>query len=113
MTYEVRWTGAGRALWLEISDARLKAKFLTLAGGLADHPEQKGKPLKDDLEGYLSLHWSRWRIVYSLDEDASRVWIFVVGQRMEGKPGDVYRTASKFLRLGLLTPPPEEDDLPC
>jgi mRNA-degrading endonuclease RelE of RelBE toxin-antitoxin system len=109
MTYEVRWTQAGRTLWREIADVRLRGKLLALAGGLTDHPEQRGKPLKDDLEGYRSLHWSRWRIVYSIDEEASRVWIFGVGQRAEGKPGDVYRTASKFLRLGLLTPPPEEE----
>jgi mRNA-degrading endonuclease RelE of RelBE toxin-antitoxin system len=107
--YEVRWTEAGRAPWREISDARLRAKLLTLAGGLADEPALKGKRLKDDLDGYLSLPWSRWRLIYSIDEDAMRVWVFVVGQRAEGNPGDVYRTASKFLRLGLLTPPSEEE----
>ena len=107
--YEVRWTDAGRTLWRKIADMRLRTKLLTLAGTLADEPALKGKRLKDDLGGYLSLHWSRWRIIYSIDEEAMRVWIFVVGQRAEGKPSDAYRTASKFLRLGLLTPPLDED----
>ena len=106
--YEVRWTEAGHALWRKVSDARLRAKLLGLAATLADHPEQRGKHLREDLEGYLALHWSRWRIVYSIDENNLRVWVFAVGQRAEGKPRDVYRTASRLLRLGLLSPPTEE-----
>ena len=103
--FEVRWTQAGHALWGEVSDARLRAKLLTLAATLGDEPAQKGRPLRDELAGYFSLHWSRWRIIYSLDKEAGCVWIFAVGHRAEGKPSDVYRTASKLLRLGLLTPP--------
>lgn len=106
--YEVRWTEAGRTLWRKISDARLRAKLLSLAGTLADRLEQKGKRLREELAGYRSLHWSRWRIIYSIDEAHKRVWIFLVGQRARGKRGDVYRSASRLLRLGLLTPPPEE-----
>ena len=110
--YEVRWTETARTLWREIQDRRLRARLLDLSARLEISPETQGRPLREELSGYWSLHWSRWRLVYSLDDSSRRVWVCQVGLRAEGKPKDVYRVARKLLGLGLLAPLAEEAEDP-
>jgi mRNA-degrading endonuclease RelE of RelBE toxin-antitoxin system len=106
-TYAVRFAAHARELWVSISDRRLKGKLLEVAATLADLPALRGRALSEDLEGYFSLHWSRYRLVYLIDETELTVWIVALGQRAQGKAHDVYATAQKLLRQGLLDPPSE------
>lgn len=105
--YQVHWTRAARDLWREIGDRRIQARLLEVAGRLAHSPEQRGRALNDELAGFWSLHWSRWRIIYSIGEESHQVHIHIIGLRQQGKRRDVYSMARKFLRQGFLEIPEE------
>jgi len=103
--YRLRWTERARELLRAIDDTRVQDKLLDAANELADSPDIRGQPLVGELTGYWSLHWSRYRLVYLIDEKAETVFVVTVGMRHEGKSRDVYELARRLLRQGLLTPP--------
>jgi mRNA interferase RelE/StbE len=108
--YTIEWTIYGQRIWREITDKRIRQKLLELSASLADAPYQRGEPLAGDLDGFWSLHWSRWRTVYSVDEDRRVVLIHIVGMRAEGKKKDVYSRLRRLLSLQLLGPLEDEED---
>ena len=105
--YRIRWTDSARELLRAIRDRRIQDKLLDAANELADSPDMRGRPLVGELTGYWSLHWSRYRVVYVIDEDKHTVFVLAVGMRHEGKSRDIYELARKLLRRGLLDAPPE------
>ena len=75
----------------------------------ANDPTQLGKPLTGPLAGYYRLAYSRYRAVYSVEEQTLASGEVVVqvtvrfvaaGQRKEGDKRDVYRLAKKLIELG-------------
>src|SRR2546425_1010545 len=74
------------------------------AGQLAKSPEQQGKPLIGELNGFRSVRAAgqRYRIVYRVERREVVVAIVAVGKRKEGDKSDVYVLARKLLRLRLL-----------
>ncbi len=108
--YQVRWTETAVSLLKEIADRRTQAKLLEAAAELADEPQLRGRPLKGNLGGYRSLHWSRYRIIYLTDDESDTVYVMAVGMRTEGKSRDVYQIARKLLRQGLLELPADKDE---
>ena len=107
--YAIEWTIYGRKVWRQIADKRIQQKLLAASASLGDNPHQRGKPLADDLDGFWSLHWARWRIIYAVDEDRRVVVIQLVGMRAEGKKKDVYNRMRRLLNLRLLESPEEDD----
>ena len=88
-----------------IGDRREQRKVYQRALGLEKEPTKQGKPLTGPLRGYRSLRaGQRHRILYSVDEKKRVVVVALVGTRKEGDRGDVYRTAERLARLGLLSP---------
>src|SRR6266704_1107742 len=97
---------------LTISEARRSlldlpeklARVPERAGQLAKSPEQQGKPLIGELNGFRSVRAAgqRYRIVYLVERREVVVAIVAVGKRKEGDKRDVYVLARKLLRLGLL-----------
>ena len=87
----------------EIGDCRIQTKIGQVIDGLAHDPEQKGKPLWDELSGLRSIRavGQRYRIVYKVDRGIVTVFVVSVGIRKEGDRSDVYRLAQKLVRLGL------------
>ena len=107
MSYSVEWTEPALGLLGETTDNRIQRKLLEVADELATDPDKRGKPLVGDLAGYWSVRWSRYRMVYLIDDDTHKVYVLAVGMRQEGKPRDIYELARRLLRRGLLEPPGE------
>ena len=107
MSYTVEWTEPALELLGEIADNRIQRKLLEAADELSTDPEKRGKPLVGDLAGYWSAHWSRYRMVYLIDDDEQKVYVLAGGIRQAGKPRDIYELARRLLRRGLLEPPGE------
>ncbi len=107
MSYTVEWAEPALALLAEIADTRIQRKLLEVAEELATDPDKRGSPLVGDLAGYWSLHWSRYRVIYLIDDEAQKVYVLAGGIRQEGKPRDIYELARRLLRRGLLEPPGE------
>jgi mRNA interferase RelE/StbE len=86
-----------------ISDQRIQKSIIDCIENLKDEPEKQGKPLSGSLAGYRSIRAfrQRYRIVYEVDVDQSKVLIHVVGIRKDGDRMDVYALAKRILRLGL------------
>jgi mRNA-degrading endonuclease RelE of RelBE toxin-antitoxin system len=104
----VRWNPISRELWRQIGDPRLQRKLALAAETLSEEPHLRGQPLYDDLDGYRSLHWARYRIVYLIDDESRVVHIISLGLRARGKSKDVYAVTKKLLQLGLLEEPPDQ-----
>ncbi|EKD51055.1 MAG: hypothetical protein ACD_62C00357G0009 [uncultured bacterium] len=52
-----------------------------------------GKPLRDELEGYRSHRYNRYRVIYCYHEDKKLIEIIFAGQR-----ADVYSLFSRYLK---------------
>ena len=107
MSYTVEWTEPALELVGETTDNRIQRKLLEVAEELATDPDRRGRPLVGDLAGYWSVRWSRYRVVYLIDDDTHKVYVLAGGMRQEGKPRDIYELARRLLRRGLLEPPGE------
>ena len=105
MTYEVRWTEPALELLAGLADRRIQRNLLEAADELVSDPDKRGRRLTSDFTGYWSRHWSRYRIIYLIDEESQTVFVVAAGIREEKKPRDIYQLAKKLLRRGLLEPP--------
>jgi mRNA interferase RelE/StbE len=87
-----------------IADRRVREKLASTIDGLESDPELRGKPLDEDLAGYRSIRavGQRYRIIYRVERSTVVVVVVAAGIRKEGSHEDVYRVASKLIRLGLL-----------
>ena len=87
-----------------IADRRVREKLASTIDGLESDPELRGKPLDEDLAGYRSIRavGQRYRIIYRVERSTVVVVVVAAGIRKEGSREDVYRVASKLIRLGLL-----------
>jgi mRNA interferase RelE/StbE len=112
--------------WTETAKTQLAALPPKVRKGLLDKadclqtcedPRQAHKPLVGPLEGYYRLTYSRYRAVYSVEDEelASgdvlvhiRVRFVAVGKRKEHDKNDIYRIAEKIVKLGLIDLPTEE-----
>ena len=52
----------------------------------------KGKPLKDEFEGFRSHRFKKYRVIYRYVEEKRRIEILFAGERIE-----VYRLFSEYL----------------
>lgn len=52
-----------------------------------------GKPLKDELTGYFSIRFKRYRVIYNFAEERQVITIIYVGKRVS-----VYEALSQFLK---------------
>lgn len=107
MSYRVLWTEPAVELLAEIADQGIQRNLLEAAAELSTDPDKRGRRLTGNLAGYWSLHWSRYRIIYLIDDEGERVFVVAAGIREENKPRDIYQLAKKLLRRGLLEPPTE------
>ncbi len=104
MTYRIVITPTGLKLLEAISDRRIQAQIRDRIDGLANEPEQQGKPLKGDLASFRSLRAAgqRYRIIYRVDRGKVLVMVVAVGLRKEGDRNDIYRLTQKLIRLRLI-----------
>jgi mRNA interferase RelE/StbE len=104
LIYRVDILPAAQDMVLKISDRRIQEKLLEKMTALAADPELQGKPLGDDLAGYRSIRavGQRYRVIYRVERSTVVVMVVAAGIRKEGSREDIYRVASKLIRLGLL-----------
>jgi mRNA interferase RelE/StbE len=101
---------------LSIKDSRIRSQILKRIDTLENNPEQRGKPLDEDLYGYRSIRavGQRYRVIYKVYENEVLVLVVMLGIRKEGDKKDVYALAKKLERFGLLdlivSRPPEARD---
>lgn len=88
-----------------ITDQRVQGKLREALRALEHDPEERGKPLSDELIGYRSIRamGQRYRIIYRIEEEKVVVVVVALGIRRAGdKKKDVYEQAKRQARLGLL-----------
>jgi mRNA interferase RelE/StbE len=83
-----------------------------------DDPSVVHKPLTGPLNGYYRIAYSRYRAIYSVEEEKLAngdvvvriiVRFVAVGIRKEGDKNDIYRFAQKLFQMGALDAPGEEE----
>lgn len=106
--YRVRLTPTAKSMLAAIADRRVREKIGNRIDGLARDPEQQGKPLIGELEGYRSVRavGQRYRIIYRVHRSRVEVLVVAAGIRKGGDREDIYTLARKLLRLRLLEPAP-------
>ena len=89
---------------LAIKDLRIRESIRNRIYSLCHEPDNQGKPLDGDLEGYRSLRavGQRYRIIYKVEASIVTVSVVSVGIRKDGDKKDVYAQTKKLARLGLL-----------
>lgn len=94
-----------------------KTKLTALAA--VDHPKDVYKPLVGPLKKYYSIKVSRYRLIFSVEEERLAngeiiirytVIVVLTGARKEGDKKDVYAIAQKLAKMGLLDENEGEDD---
>ena len=87
-----------------IKDKRVQATISKRIDGLRSAPDEQGKPMIGELEGYRSVRavGQRYRILYKVQAQEVIVIVVTVGMRKEGDRADVYALAKRLVRLGLL-----------
>lgn len=90
--------------------------LLEKAQGLrdCDDPRTAGKALTGPLQGYYRIRHSRYRAIYTVDQEqlangevvvCVTITVVSAGVRKEGDKSDVYALAQKLVGLGLLHVP--------
>lgn len=108
----LQWTSTAKKQ-LAALEPKVRRGLLDKAEGLrtCSDPRSAYKPLVGPLAGFYRLTYSRYRAVYSIEEEklASgdvlvKIWIqFVaVGIRKERDKNDIYKIAEKMVKFGLI-----------
>ena len=73
---------------------------------LQGDPEEQGKPLLGELNGYLSIRAAgrRFRVIFKVEDKTVIVVVIVVGLRKEEDKKDIHRLARKMIELNLIKP---------
>ena len=106
MTYRIIIQPTAMEMLRRVSDRRVREKIRDRLDGLAEEPEEQGKPLTGELTGYRSIRavGQRYRIIYRVEARKLLVLVVAIGIRKAGFKRDVYVLARKLLRLRLLEP---------
>ena len=102
MRYRVEFTPVGRQMLRDLGDRGAAGRIIHAVEGLAADPGKQGKPLYGEFEGLRRARFSRFRVIYRVDERGGRVVILAVGMRKEGSKNDIYALAMKLARAGIL-----------
>jgi mRNA interferase RelE/StbE len=86
VTWDVRLTPPAMRDLARLPESAAAAVLEFMADALARSPQRVGKPLRDDLEGYLGARRGVYRVVYRIDRRPRIVWVVRIDHR-----ADVYR----------------------
>ncbi|MBN2324869.1 MAG: type II toxin-antitoxin system mRNA interferase toxin, RelE/StbE family [Spirochaetes bacterium] len=100
MRYSVELTSKAKEM-LDTIQINLRKKLVTQIRTLENEPEKKGKPLCGELSGFYSLHFSRYRVIYTIDHGRVIVIVVAIGIRRDNERYDIYELAKKIIRSGL------------
>lgn len=116
----IQWTSCAKRCLAQLPH-KVRKGLLEKADRLAEcgDPRKVFKALQGPLKGYYRLTYSRYRAVYSVDEEeladgtvliCFRVRFVVAGIRKEGDKNDVYNFALRMLNLGVIDDSPEDKE---
>ena len=101
MKYSIELTVTAKEM-LELIQLNHRKKIVEQIRTLEKEPEKKGKSLHGELSGFYSLHFSRYRVIYTIDKGRVVVIVVAAGLRKEGERYDIYALAKKIIRSGLI-----------
>lgn len=107
MTWRITLAPSALECLKGIRDRRIREKLVARIDGLEENPQEQGKALTAELQGYRTLRavGQRYRIIYRVENQTVSVYVVALGLRKEGGRKDIYALTSKLLRLKLLDPP--------
>jgi mRNA interferase RelE/StbE len=104
LSYRVLATPTFEEMLGAIENRRTRQQIFAKARGLAEEPEQQGKPLEGPLKNLRSIHAAgRYRIIYKVCREVVEVHLLTTGIRKDGSQKDIYALTKKLVRLGLLS----------
>ncbi len=86
MPYDVRFTASAHRNLHHIPPLIVPAIIEFVYGDLAREPRRVGKPLERELAGTFSARRGPYRLLYRVDDEATRLYILRIDHR-----ADVYR----------------------
>lgn len=117
----IKWADTAK-LQLEALPKKVRKGLIAKADELldCDNPHKAHKPLVGPLAQYYRFTYSRYRAVYSVEEDklASgdvlvhiEIHIIAVGLRKEHDKNDIYKLAEKMVKFGLINFSDKDEEL--
>ena len=73
-------------------------------------PENKGQPLRTPLHGLYALHYSRFRIIYRIEQDQAIVIVVAAGYHESGARRDIYEVIERLVEAGHLEVKKPDDE---
>ena len=108
--YRVRLTNEVVKELRRIGKKYRKKTYETLRDLIRDlkyEPDKKGEPLRGRLKGLYSRHYSRFRIVYTINHDELIVVVVTCGHHASGTRADIYEALSRMIDSGAINIPEE------
>jgi mRNA interferase RelE/StbE len=114
VTFQIEITLTALSMFNKVQDRRIRAKIIETIDGLAENPEEKGKPLIAELDRYHSVRavGQRYRIIYRIDNEKVIVLVVAASIQKKGDRKDIYTLAKKLIRARLLEPASTYEDAP-
>ncbi len=86
MSYAVGWSSAARRSIGTLAEKAATAVVEYIYAVVAENPHQAGHELHFELEGMHSARRGDFRVIYTIDDEATTVLIVAIGHR-----SDIYR----------------------
>lgn len=85
----------------EISDQRTREAIGREIDDLETAPDLERRAMSGEYKGYYRVRAAgqRYRVVYAVRREHSKVYVVLVGIRREGDPSDIYEKGKKRLKL--------------
>lgn len=104
MNWQVELTKFALKQLQDIKDNRVRENLFERIEGLANDPENQGKPLRNELSGLRSVRaiGQRYRIVFRVERERVIVIVVAVGIRKGDDRSDIYQIAARLMRSGFI-----------
>ena len=105
MHYRVRLTDEATKMLRSIGRKYGKKTYEILRDLIRDlesEPQKKGFALRGKLAGFWSLHYSRFRVIYRIDDGRIRVVVVGAGYHESGSRRDIYAVLERLSDSGLI-----------
>ena len=115
----IQWTETAKNGLRKLPQKVRKGLFRKVDDLAKGDPSKTYKPLTGPLQGYYRIRYSRYRAIYTVEEESIangdvlthvRVLFVAVGIRKEGDKHDIYKLAEKLVELGLISTEEEESE---
>ncbi|UCB45273.1 MAG: type II toxin-antitoxin system RelE/ParE family toxin [Spirochaetota bacterium] len=99
--YKIKYTLAAYKM-LDTIPLNHRRTIIKRVRQLEKMPEEQGKPLLYELEGFRSIRVIRYRVIYTVRHGEVIVYVVAAGIRKKGDRGDIYELAKKIIKRRFL-----------